>query len=89
MKWLQEGEKVSRCFCNLESRHFKKKKNRSFLKRVNGEIISDQELVLEEVTQCYEDLYRHRETADVDLRYNLADILRHYQMRTVSLLKAL
>ena len=39
----------------------------SFLETDNAEIISDQNLILKEVTQFYENLYSHRETADVDL----------------------
>ena len=65
VRWLHEGEKVSRYVCNLESRNFVNKLT-SFLETDNADIISDQNLILEEVTKFYENLYSHRETADVD-----------------------
>ena len=37
-----------------------------------AKLFLNQKLVLEEVTQYYEDL--HRETADVDLKYSVADL---------------
>ena len=39
----------------------------SFLEIYNAEIISEQNVILEEVTPFYENIYSHRETADVDL----------------------
>ena len=40
-KWIEEGEKPTNYFCNLESRHFHNKLITS-LKLDNGEIVDDQ-----------------------------------------------
>ena len=67
-QWIKEGEKTTRYFCSLESRNFVNK-SVSFLDKGNGEIISEQENILEEVHNFYNSLYSHKEVQDTDLDY--------------------
>ena len=46
--WINDGEKPTRYFCNLENRHFINK-TVSFLEKQNGETIEDQDDILREV----------------------------------------
>lgn len=65
-KWLAEGEKVSKYFCNLENRHFLNK-SMNFIEKEDGKILYDQTQILEEVQQFYSNLYSHKDVEDVDL----------------------
>ena len=51
MKWLKDGEKVSKYVCNLEKRNFEDKS--MTLEKEDGEIISEQKKILEEVETFY------------------------------------
>jgi len=66
IQWLQEGEKPSRYFCNLENRNFCNKRM-CFLEKDNGEMIFDENDVLNETKIFYETLYSEREVEEVDL----------------------
>ena len=72
VRWLQEGEKVSRYFCNLENRNFCSK-SLGFLERGDGSTIFEQKEILEEVKCFFTDLYSHRDIAEVDLTEVLTD----------------
>ena len=65
-QWLREGEKATRYFCNLENRNFTNK-SVSFLDKGNGEIISEQENILEEVHNFYNNLYSFKNVQDINL----------------------
>lgn len=66
VRWIGQGEKVSRYFCNLENRNFLDK-TIPFLEKDNGEIITDQQEILTEVKQFYEKLYSLQDVADLDI----------------------
>lgn len=72
IKWIQEGEKVSRYFCNLEKRNFVNKAMSS-LEKDDGSLISDQSDILKEVQSFYENLYSWREVTNVDLEELIPD----------------
>ena len=66
-RWICEGEKVSKYFCNLESRNYISK-CMSSLSSKSGNLIHDQKEILNETMQFYKDLYSKREVKNVDLK---------------------
>lgn len=66
INWIQNGEKPSRYFCNLENRNFVDR-TMSFLSTNDGNIIYKQDDVLKEVQDYYECLYSARDVTDVNL----------------------
>ena len=68
VKWMHEGEKHSKYFCNLEKRNFVQKAMR-FIERDNGEIIHDNEAITKEVKNFYKNLNASREDAIVSLTW--------------------
>ena len=64
--WMNEGEKPTRYFCNLENRHYTNK-SVSFLEKSNGDIIDDQTEILREVEHFYRSLYSKRVVQDVNI----------------------
>ena len=71
-RWLQEGEKPTQYFCNIENRNYVNK-SVGFLEKQNGEIIDDQKTILNEVKEFYENLYTEKVTQDVDLANMIPD----------------
>lgn len=65
-KWIQEGEKPTQYFCNLENRNFVSK-IMSKLQAKNGNILSSQNEILEETMKHYKTLYTEREVNDINL----------------------
>ena len=57
LQWLEDGEKPSRYFCNLENRNFSSKKM-CFLINDNGDPIFDQKDILNETKTFYQNLYK-------------------------------
>lgn len=56
MRWLEEGEKCSKYFCNLENRAWQKKTiNR--VQNSQGNIVSDPNIILQEIQSFYSKLY--------------------------------
>jgi exonuclease III len=55
-KWVEEGEKPTKYFCNMESRNFYNKLI-SRLELETGSIITDQKQILEETKAFYQKLY--------------------------------
>ena len=58
-KWVDEGEKPTKYFCNLEKRNFTNK----IIQRVekdNGKVITTQHEILEEICKYYEYLYENK-----------------------------
>ena len=60
-QWLLEGEKVTKYFCNLENRNFVSK-SMSSLELDDGEMIYDNNDLLEETKRFYENLYSCRQS---------------------------
>jgi hypothetical protein len=65
-KWVLEGEKPTRYFCNLENRHFVSKFMNSLYAK-NGELLSSQDAILNETVRHYKDLYSSKECENVNL----------------------
>lgn len=69
-KWVDEGEKITKYFCNLENRNFTSKCMPSLITSC-GEVLKDQDKILNETTIFYKKLYAERPVEDVDLKYKL------------------
>ena len=65
-RWISDGEKVTKYFCNLENRNFVSKCMNS-LKNKEGEIISEQSEILKETMQFYKKLYSIKDRNATDL----------------------
>ena len=76
-KWIEEGEKPTRYFCNMETRNFTSKIIPKLVKD-NGETIQEQFEILNETKQFYEKLYskpKHElNTADLNSELKFEDI---------------
>lgn len=59
VKWIEEGEKPSKYFCNLESQNFISKQITK-LERENGQILYNQGDILNETKMFYENLYKKK-----------------------------
>ena len=60
VRWIAEGEKVSKYFCNMESRKFTDK-SLPIIEKENGTILTSQKDIREEVKLFYKNLYKKRE----------------------------
>jgi mannosylglycoprotein endo-beta-mannosidase len=56
VRWMEEGEKSSKYFCNLKKRSCEKK-NIQRVKNKNGQIITDQKGIMENINSFYQNLY--------------------------------
>ena len=66
VNWLQHGEKPSRYFTRLENRNFTSKRM-SFLQKDNGDIIFEQNEIINETKNFYQKLYEKREVNAINL----------------------
>ena len=71
-RWVEQGEKGSRYFCNLENRNFVSKRMSSVIDK-DGNEITDYDKINNEVLQFYKQLYSSRESEieNVDLNVRL------------------
>ena len=60
VRWAEEGEKSTKYFCNLESRNYINK-TISRIEKDNGQTITKQEDILNEVKQFYENFYKNHD----------------------------
>ena len=60
VRWAEEGEKPTKYFCNLESRNYINK-TISKIEKENGQTITKQEDILNEVKQFYQNLYKNHD----------------------------
>ena len=65
-KWIQQGEKPTKYFCNLENRNYVSKCMNSLITR-SGEHLSSQEEILSETKRHYKTLYRSMETDNISI----------------------
>ena len=72
IKWMEFGEKPSKFFLNLEKQNKVNKEIRK-LSTENGDIISEQKAIIEEVFNFYSKLYAKKEVQEINL-----DILLDY-----------
>lgn len=56
-KWIDEGEKPTEYFCNLEKRNYTNKTIQR-VEKEDGKVITDQDDILEETCKYYENLYK-------------------------------
>ena len=68
-RWIQDGEKPTRYFCNLENRNFVSKEIHRL--NVNGKIVEDEDQIIEEVRLFYKDLYSSRDEQLEDIELGL------------------
>jgi molecular chaperone GrpE (heat shock protein) len=74
-KWINEGEKPTNYFLNLESRHFTNKIIPKLNKENGNEEVTVQKDILLEIENYYRSLYQNRnEQCDFDLNKILFDI---------------
>ena len=73
-RWVEQGEKGSRYFCNLENRNFVSKRMSSVIDK-DGNEITDYDEINNEVLQFYKQLYSSRESEieNVDLNVRLKE----------------
>ena len=67
-QWLQEGEKPSKFFCNLENKNFIEKT----IKKVHlndGSIVTDQKDILHHVRKFYANLFQSRDDRLMDFDF--------------------
>ena len=76
-KWIDQGEKVSKYFCNLENRNYISKNMPNLIKEDGSKTINDQEIT-EETKKFYEKLYESRHTTDINIekQLNYKDIVK-------------
>ena len=67
LHWLQQGEKPSRYFCNLENRNLVSKRM-TYNENDEGNMLFDQDDLTKETCTFYKNLYEKRETEDIDLK---------------------
>ena len=72
VRWISDGEKVTKYFCNLEKRNFVSKCMNS-LEKNNGEIINDQPDILNETMQFYKTLYSKKDRNSMDIESLLSN----------------
>ena len=66
-KWVDEGEKVTQYFCNLENRNFTSKCMPTLISNT-GDIIKEQKSILQETKNFYQNLFTERPTATINLK---------------------
>ena len=72
-KWIAEGEKISKYFCNMEKRHYVSK-NMSKLTTENGEEVTDSKHIMNEVKEFYKKLYKKRQVENCEISDLVDDI---------------
>lgn len=65
-RWICEGEKATKYFCNLETRHFVSKSMNSLISN-EGIVLQNQKEILDETMIFYKKLYSKREITNIDL----------------------
>lgn len=65
-KWISDGEKLTKYFCNLENRNFISK-HMVYLYSKSGQLLALQEDILKEAVVHYKSLYSFREVDNIDL----------------------
>ena len=65
-KWIDQGEKVTKYFCNLENRNYVSKNMPNIWKN-DGSKTTNQKEIVEEVGSFYETLYEYKNVDNIDL----------------------
>ena len=72
-KWVDEGEKVTQYFCNLENRNFISKCMPSLMSN-KGDVLKEQESILQETKSYYQNLYSEKPAAPINLKRLLGNL---------------
>ena len=82
LQWSEEGEKPTKYFLSLENKHFSSKIIHR-LEKENGETISDQDKILDEVKIFYKNLFTN---IDEELHedFSLDEMFKNYNIKKVS-----
>ena len=78
-KWVDEGEKKIQYFCNLENRNFISKCMPTLISNT-GEIIKEQNSILQETKNFYQNLFTERPIATINLKL----LLENYNVPILS-----
>ena len=73
LQWLQDGEKPSKYFSNIENKNFIEKTIRK-VRLNNGEVITDQEGILSQVQQYYSNLFKSKDDTLQSINFENLDI---------------
>ena len=65
-EWIHKGEKPTNYFCNLENRNYTSKQM-TFLEKNDNTLIFDNESIVKETKNFYQDLYSNKEVDNVNL----------------------
>ena len=65
-QWLNEGEKPSKFFCSLEKYNYTEKTIKT-IQLQDGQCITDQKEILEEIKNFYSSLFSKKKTEDQNL----------------------
>ena len=68
LQWLQEGEKPTKYFCNLENKNYIEKTIRKLQLR-DGSIVTEQEKILDNIRAFYENLFKNRDEKLLDIDF--------------------
>ena len=68
VRWISNGEKATRYFCNLEKRNFVSKYMNSLIKE-NGSTTNIQSELLQETMNFYKKLYMKKDRREVNLNF--------------------
>ena len=74
-RWVGEGEKVSKYFCNLEKRHYTSKIIRKIEKK-DGTFVTEQDDIVKETKSFYESLYMQEDQIN---DVNLEDLIQEHE----------
>ena len=66
-RWITDGEKISKYFCNLEKRNYISKQMTKLVDS-NGLRLEDENKIISEVTSFYKNLYSERDTEDCNIQ---------------------
>ena len=83
-RWMEEGEKPSRYFLNMEKRNFVNKSISNIVKESNNTQLKDSKSILLETRNFYKHLYSNRDTEDTD---NLESIFEQFEITKLSQVK--
>ena len=65
-RWINDGEKVTKYFCNMENRNYVSKCMNS-LRKEDGNLLTDQNEIVNETMRFYKKLYTKRNNTELDL----------------------
>ena len=83
-RWIADGEKISKYFCNLEKRHYTNK-NMNKLLGYNGRTIDEPHEIIREVNTFYRTLYTKRNVKTCEIKDLINELPRLSAEETKSL----